>query len=549
MSTIPDDYPRIDPAAYALPPDAADYVLANALHQPLVRICNLYWIRDPDGRIIKFVPNDAQCAVLHAIYIDGIQRIAIPKARALGFSTLFALLLFDGTHFRDGVEGAIIDQTAPDAQAKLAKVKFAYGKLPQLLADALTEDNKGTLGWANGSSISAGLNARGRTPQLLHISEWGPIAYFDPKRSEEIKTGALQAASGDEARIWAESTHKGGKGGDWYELVTRSLEIAPEHRTKRDFVVMFFAWWKAKRYADAGDPSQIDAATNRYLDVKEQALGITFTPGQRLFYYKKRQELGRAIYAEFPTTIEECWMAPTPGAIYAANVDRARGESRINDAVLHYDGPPVYTAFDIGAPLNTKCWVFQVVGDRVKFLDSLTGSEECATPAAWAKRLRQLAMDEGWSFGAHFLPHDGEVMWQRLLLEAGLTGVVVIPRTHDEWGDINDAGQAFVRCEFNSVGCADGLAALEAFHSKVERDGASVKDVPCHDWASHYSKAFGYAHAAIRLGMLVDRTAIPARAKIGGRRMGSGKSLVSVGASLGSQLGKHKGPKDWRDDW
>lgn len=506
---------RINPADYVLPDGLSDEEVEKRLTDPLVRICNLYMIEDPDGRVIPFVPNGPQCAVLHAVFIDGEQRIAIPKARAIGFSTLIALILFDRAHFAaDGqsVRAAIIDQTAPDAQGKLAKIKFAYERMPHDLKDALLTDNKGEMTFANGSGIIAGLRARGRTPQALHISEWGPIAHDDPERSTEIVTGALQAASGKGALIFAESTHKGGKGGDWYGLIKRSLETPPKYRTVKDFRVMFFPWWQEARYTLEGDVRQIDRETTDYFARMEAQTKHTFAPGQRLFYFKKKGELGRKIYAEFPTVLEECWMTPIIGAIYGPDVDKARQAGRINDTVSHYEGFPVYSAFDIGAPVNTKCWLFQAIGDRINLLQCLTGGDDCNTPAEWAARLKALP----YAYGGHFLPHDGETLWRTLMVQAEMKGVVVMPRIANEWDNINDALSAFNRCFFHKTGCEHGVDSLEAYRAKEEADGVTIRNVPVHDWASHASTAFGYIHQAIRLGLLVDRSAIPAKPKTPG---------------------------------
>jgi hypothetical protein len=501
---------RINPADYRLPDGLSDAEVEERLRDPLVRMCNLYWIEDADGNEVKFTPNEAQCEVLHAVYIEGEKRIAIPKARQLGFTTLIALIEFDEAHFCASgktVRAVIIDQTAPDAQAKLGKVKFAWDRLPEVLKDALPVDNKSVMEFANGSTITAGLKARGKTPQVVHISEWGPIAHDDPERSTEILTGVLQAASGENALIFAESTHKGGKGGDWYHLIKRSLETPPEYRTVKDFRVMFFPWYQERRYSVEGDPRQIDKETNDYFARMEAETGHTFTAGQRLFYFKKKGELGRKIYAEFPTVLEECWMTPIVGAIYGPDVDKSRTAGRINDAVMHYEGFPVYAAFDIGAPANTWCWLFQAIGDRVNLLEALQGGDDCNTPAEWAARLKALP----YAYGGIFLPHDGETLWRRLMVEAGLKGVVVMRRVVNEWDNINDALSAFSRCFFHKSGCEQGVNSLEAFRAKEEGDGVTIRNTPVHDWASHASTAFGYIHQAIRLGLLVDRSAMPTK--------------------------------------
>jgi len=506
---------RINPLDYILPDDGlTDAEVADLLKDPLVRICNLYKIEDPDGNVVKFVPNGPQCEVLHAVYIEKEQRIAIPKARAIGFSTLIALILFDKALFAPddrSVRAAIIDQTAPDAQAKLAKIKFAYDRMPEDLKDATEKNNSSELTFANGSTIMAGLKARGKTPQILHVTELGPIAHDDPARSQEIMSGAITSASGKDALVFIESTHKGGKGGDWYDLIKRSLDTPEQHRTVKDFRVMFFPWWQEARYTLAGDVSQIDKDTLKYFALKEAEISkelgreLKFTDGQRLFYYKEKERLKRLIYSELPTTLEECWMAPIIGAIYGLEVDKARIAGRITDTVLHYEAFPVYTQFDIGAAPNTKCWIFQVIGDRINLLESLTGGDDCNTPAQWAARLK----DKNYRYGGHFLPHDGETLWKKLLVEAELKGVVVLDKPVSEWDNINDALGSFSRCFFNKTGCEDGLISLEAFRSKAESDGATVTNVPVHDWASHYATAFGYIHQVIREGKLVDRSAMP----------------------------------------
>lgn len=509
----------INPADYRIPEDATDAQVEEYLSRgPLWRICNIYRIKNADGVVIQFVPNWAQCVVLHKIYVEGRRRLAIPKARQLGMSTLAGIIALDCSLFGENIQVSIVERSQPEASLKLKAIHFSYDELPLELKDAAVEDNTKAFGWANGSVIYAGKGARGGTNQMLWISEWGAIAFDDPERSAEINTGAIPSVSGDAGIILAEATHKGGKGGDWYDLVKRSLETPAEFRTIKDFEVLFFPWYLEPRYTVEGDPRQIPAELVKYFGEKEveislarakEGLGVErfrFTPGQRLWYHKERERLKRAIYAEFPTVIEECWMAPFPGAIYAPDVDKARGDGRISQMIVHYEGFPVYSVFDIGAAVNTKCWLFQSIGGRINYLECLTGGDECNTPAEWVKRLKEKT---AYSYGGHFLPHDGETLWAKLMREAELANVICLPKPANEWDNINDALSAFSRCAFNSKACEHGIDSLEAFRSKEESDGATIRNVPVHDWASHASTAFGYSHMAIRLGMLVDRSAMP----------------------------------------
>jgi phage terminase large subunit len=206
-----------------------------------------------------------------------------------------------------------------------------------------------------------------------------------------------------------------------------------------------------------------------------------------------------------------------PGAIYVRNLEKARAEKRISNDILWFKELPVYTSWDVGAPLNQKVWIWQMVGDRLNFLEALSGDEECKTPADWAARLKA----KQYAYGSHFIPHDASTenggLWQGALATAGLTGVAPVPRQLSVWDGINLANDAFPRIHFNEAGCEAGLDALDAYHSKEERDGVTIKDVPVHDWSSHFADAFSLSHQAINRGMVIDRSAIPRKAVSGER--------------------------------
>ena len=197
-----------------------------------------------------------------------------------------------------------------------------------------------------------------------------------------------------------------------------------------------------------------------------------------------------------------------PGAIYVRQLEQARNAKRVSNDTLWFKELPVYTSWDVGAPLNQKVWIWQLVGDRINYLEALSGSDDCKTPADWAARLKA----KQYAYGSHFLPHDACAvnggLWQSGLATAGLDGVVPVPRQFSVWDGINLGLSSFVRSFFNESGCADGIDALDAYHSKEERDGVTIKDVPVHDWASHYCDAFSLSHQAISRGLIIDRSAI-----------------------------------------
>jgi hypothetical protein len=228
-----------------------------------------------------------------------------------------------------------------------------------------------------------------------------------------------------------------------------------------------------------------------------------------------------------------------PGAIYAKALEACRSAGRINDNVLWFKELPVYTSWDVGAAENQKVWCWQMVGDRLNFLESLTGGHDVRTPADWAMVLKR----KQYAYGSHFIPHDAAAenggLWQDALGKAGLSGVVPLPRQVSVWDGINLALDAFPRTFFNGGGCESGIDALDSYHAREERDGVTIKDVPVHDWSSHFSDAFSLAHQAIHRGMVVDRSAIPKKPR-------SGRGLTvhtGVGGSL--QQRKARDPLDF----
>lgn len=205
----------------------------------------------------------------------------------------------------------------------------------------------------------------------------------------------------------------------------------------------------------------------------------------------------------------ECSFAVSrPGAIYSKQLEDARNAKRISDDVMWFKELPVYTSFDVGAAVNQKVWIWQMVGDRINYLECLSGNDDCKTPSDWAALLR----DKQYSYGAHFLPHDACAehggLWQDGLIKAGISNPVAVPRQLSVWDGINLSVDAFPRVFFNDSACSDGIDALDAYHAKEHKDGATIQNVPVHNWASHYADAFSLSHQAMRAGLVIDRTAI-----------------------------------------
>jgi hypothetical protein len=477
------------------------------LRDPLWRVCNLYMIVDKDGKTVPFRPTKPQLKVAHAYYREGKKRHCILKARRMGFSTLIDVMAFDETYWaEDTIQASIVDLSAKDASEKLrSKCRFAWEHLPQFLRKLPARDNEQVMEFDNGSTIYAGKNARGGTNQFLHISEWGPIAHTDPKRSEEIKTGALPSA--DRGAIFIESTFKGGKGGHFYEVIKNAMETPAEMKTEKDFWFWFFPWYEDETLTLEGDARAVSPEIHRYMDQKERELGVKFTPGQRLWYHVTKREQGIFMFREYPTTVDEAFQAPVEGAIYGDIISRMRAAGQVKD-FLHDTAFPIFAVMDIGWSDNTTAWLFQVVGREVHWLRYLSVRHKTA-----AEFWRMLA-ETGLPISGCFLPWDSKataasvgVSYKGEFEKAGAPNVVVLPPTREMWAGINCARDMLGRSYVHATGCKLGVESLEAYHTKDTSSGGAVSKEPVHDWSSHGSDAFRYGCEAITLGLVKTKAA------------------------------------------
>jgi len=492
------DFPILDPRGQLTPEARAR--LLERLKDPIWRLHHIYKIKDKAGRTIPFAPNPSQAALINSIYKHSQKLHIILKARQLGFSTLIALIFLDLAYFNEGINAAIVDQTQAAASDKLKKkVKFALENLAPELYHPPLVDNGNEIVFHNGSSIIAGKAIRGGTLQALHVSELGPIAAKDPTRSQEIITGALPAA--EQGIIIIESTMDGGEGGDFYDAIDLARTTPEDQLTEKDYHFWFFPWYLDPAYTLDGPASAIPNDVHDYCDAKERELGITLSTGQRLWYAKTRAQQKLFMFREYPTTEQEAIEAPVKGAIYADLLGQIRAKGQIKD-FLTDPAYPIYSVWDIGYSDDTSVWLFQLIGRDIHWLWHM--SEKRLTAAeAWFK-----VQQTGHPITGTYLPHDAAngnaatgLSYKDALEKAGATHIRIIPRTKDIFAGINAAMGVIPRSLFHKTNCAQGLKALQAYHT--EEDGSS----PVHDWSSHTADAFRYGAEAISLGLIKTDTA------------------------------------------
>lgn len=470
------------------------------------RLQNLYQVKRADtGAVIPFRPRAPQMAIFEKL-LSGCRRLIIPKSRRHGMSTGIGIYGVDQALTNAGFQFSIVDQTKEDAAGKLTNICKTALEGCEALAKVITTtaDNSSVLRFRVGndaeSTIAAGLRARGGTNHLLHISEWGVIQADDPKRSAEILTGALPSA--EHGTIIVETTWKGGKHGELYRLLKTAMERPPgEPVIEGDWEYLFFPWWQDETLTRQGDIATIDPEISAYLREKEEELGIRFTDGQKLWYARTRSELGMFIWREFPTTIEECFKSPIDGAIYADLLDKARAQGRVL-RFLPDARYPVHTSWDLGSPLNTAVWYFQIAGPEIRVIDC--DLELDLTPVERAAHMLQ----KGYNFGVHLLPHDAGSTptsgrtFQQEITAAGLANTRIIPRTSDIWIGINQLRGLMPRMVFRAEKCDKGLDCLDNYHTATQSAQGIARDLPVHDWTSHAADALRMLAEGMAAGLI-----------------------------------------------
>ena len=151
---------------------------------------------------------------------------------------------------------------------------------------------------------------------------------------------------------------------------------------------------------------------------------------------RKRDELGMFILREYPSTLEECFQSPVEGAIYADLIDKLLAEGAIGPWKVDRSAL-VHTCWDLGSPINTCVWYFQVAAGEIRVID--LDMDLDLTPVERVSRM----LAKGYLYGSHFLPHDAMATQKSgrtflmELKETGLANVKAVPRTYDVWIGIN----------------------------------------------------------------------------------------------------------------
>ncbi len=451
----------------------------------------------------------------------------VPKARKLGMSTEIVLENGDECLFSPNFKAAIIDRTAGDAYEKLDIFRFAWVNGPRhpdpIIAaiwkaihevNPLETDNSGEMVWRNGSSLQAGTSFTGRTPQRLHVSEFGPICDASEMKGHEILQGSINAVLPHDV-VDVETTMRSGQTGACAHLFGLAKRGGGSPSSIADWKLHFFSWLGHPDYRLPGRAAS-DAGVVDYFRKLKEGHGLEVSDEQQAWYEVKRREQGHRMMQEYPSTVEECDKALVAGAIYP-EMATVRLQGRVRE-FLPEPGLPIFTFWDLGVSDNSAGWCIQPTSRDIHVLAWSAG--EGLGAAGVAAVVREWGQWFGGMTGT-FLPHDADLRdkgsgksFRTQLLECGLMpgAVHVVPRTTDVWVGINEVRRRLHRMWFHArcdvpvhLGereLPSGVGRLEGYRKGAPTSSGILREHPLGDVCSHTADALRTFAEADAIGMI-----------------------------------------------
>jgi len=181
------------------------------------------------------------------------------------------------------------------------------------------------------------------------------------------------------------------------------------------------------------------------------------------------------------------------GAYYAKYIDKMRLSGRIG-IVPYESGFKVHTAWDIGRDM-TSIIFFQCIGQVVRIIDAYENSGQGLE--YYVKILNQKPY--AGAYGRHIGPHDLRVKeWasgqgMTRVEKARQLGINFTICTEFSIEDGIEAVRSTLgRVWIDQSNCAGLIKALENYRKEYDAKRKVYKDMPLHDWSSHYCDSFRY---------------------------------------------------------
>jgi len=260
------------------------------------RLNNLYYIKNKQGKKVKFHFNDEQQEIWDGSFNEQgllINDPLINKSRQIGFTTFFVLVYLDDVLFLSSIRAGLILKDMQSIEEIFKIARYAYDQMPDPMKPDLDrgDGSKYEMRFPSRStSIKVGLEFRSVTMQRLHITE---RAF-----TEEDKISASLGAVPDNFHYSSESTPNGLNHyyDDWTD-------------PRSTFKNYFFPWYTHKNYKTENVFTGPFTEEEKELNIiVRNNYGFELTQAQiewRRIKVKKHKKL---YPQEYPETEDDCFL-------------------------------------------------------------------------------------------------------------------------------------------------------------------------------------------------------------------------------------------------
>lgn len=452
----------------------------------------------------------------------------------MGFTTDECIDALDDALFKQNHNSLILSYDSASAMDIFdSKIDYAWKNFKEDVSSIASRytvdaDSRNTLKFEFGngasSSISVRQSGRSGTYQRVHISEFAKICQKYPLRAKEIITGTLPAVplSG---RIDIESTAEGADG-FFYEMFMDawdSIDFDPVH----DYKAHFYNWqWDKAEISKIVTKHDLPAPFYEYRERMRKEHDIAINDQELTYYYVKWKLLKKSwelLRQEYPTVPEEAFEVALAGCYYMKQMRNAINNGR----VLEFDfepALPVFTWWDLGLDDENVCGLFQFYQDEIRLVKVIHGSDE--TIGFYLKQLMDMKVevvdakgmrDEvGLKIAEINFPWDGNI--KNLTNKKSpydiandpryFKGKVKLVKNIRVIDGINACRNTLGRVYFNKSdpGVMKLVKAMRYYRKERDEKRGVWKNVPLHDWTSHYADMMKY--------MAIDQFARPTLSKV-----------------------------------
>lgn len=178
------------------------------------------------------------------------------------------------------------------------------------------------------------------------------------------------------------------------------------------------------------------------------------------------------------------------GSYYGKLIRDMYEESRIG--FVPYDkNLLVYTAWDLGFSDSMSILFFQKRGNEVLIIDAYENH------GYQLSHYLGILRGKGYSYGKHFCPHDGKAhdrtgnTFTQIAREQGFD-FTVLDREHSIMEGIEKVRGVFPRLFIDKTKCDYFIRCLLQYHSDFDEKTHVHKNIPAHDWSSHFADSLRY---------------------------------------------------------